>query len=480
MNSAAQRPASRPGRPAQPAGPPARARPPLPPGPYAVLGLARSGKAAALALRGRGEQVIGLDAGNPEGLDALTASGVEVHAGEEAPALPERARALLKSPGVPSRAPAVVDARRRGVPVLGELELGWRMLHNQFIAVTGTNGKTTTAELIGHIHREAGLPVTVAGNVGTALSSLAETIDERATVVCEASSFQLEDTEAFAPEAAVLVNLTPDHLDRHGTISAYAQAKANAFARQHEDDIAVLPSALLGAVHSAEGTAGGVAGIEALVSAGRARRVGFGTGSAAALRERDGELWWNDRHLLAARELRLRGRHNLENAMAAAAVCLARGVEQEAVLAGLRSFAGVSHRLEQVACSGGVTFVNDSKATNIASTLVALEAFPDAAGIHLILGGQGKGQDFTALRGAVAQSCRGVYLIGEDAQEIARALAGIAAPLHMCAELERALEAATHEARAGQVVLLSPACASFDQFRDFEARGERFRALVRG
>jgi UDP-N-acetylmuramoylalanine--D-glutamate ligase len=442
-----------------------------------VLGLARSGKAAALALRGRGEDVIGLDAGNPEGLDALTASGVEVHAGEEALALPERARALVRSPGVPARAPAVVDARRRGVPVLGELELGWRMLRNQFIAVTGTNGKTTTAELIGHIHREAGMPVAVAGNVGTALSSLAETIEQRATVVCEASSFQLEDTEAFAPEAAVLVNLTPDHLDRHGTISAYAQAKANAFARQHEDDIAVLPSALLA---SAEGPSGGVEGIEALLGAGRARRVGFGTGPAAALSERDGELWWNDRHLLAARELRLRGRHNLENAMAAAAVCLARGVDAEAVLAGLRSFAGVSHRLEQVACSGGVTFVNDSKATNIASTLVALEAFAEAAGIHLILGGQGKGQDFTALRGAVAQSCRGVYLIGEDAPEIARALAGIAVPLHMCAALERALQEATREARAGQVVLLSPACASFDQFSDFEARGERFRALVRG
>jgi UDP-N-acetylmuramoylalanine--D-glutamate ligase len=445
-----------------------------------VLGLARSGKAAALALVGRGEQVIGLDAGDPKGLDALAASGVEVRAGEEALALPRRVRTLVKSPGVPAGAPAVQDARRRGLPVLGELELGWRLLPNEFIAVTGTNGKTTTAELIGHIHREASLSAVVAGNVGTALSSLAGAIEQRATVVCEASSFQLEDTEAFAPEAAVLVNLTPDHLDRHGTIEAYALAKANAFTRQGEEDIAVLPSSLLAARASAGGPPHADDGIEALLSAGRARRVGFGTGPAAALSERDGALWWNDHHLLATRELRLRGRHNLENAMAAAAVCLARGVEPEAVLAGLRSFAGVRHRLEQVACRDGVMFVNDSKATNIASTLVALEAFADAAGIHLILGGQGKGQDFTALRDAVQQRCRGVYLIGEDAPQIARALAGIAVPVHACGELAPAFERATHEARAGQVVLLSPACASFDQFRDFEARGERFRELVRG
>jgi UDP-N-acetylmuramoylalanine--D-glutamate ligase len=452
-----------------------RPRPPLPPGPYVVVGLARSGRAAALALAERGEQVIGLDAGAPDGLEELAASGVEVHAGAQATALPPSARALVKSPGVPLQAPAIADAQRRGLPVLGELELGWRLLANQFIAVTGTNGKTTTAELIGHIHRAAGLAVAVAGNVGSAVSGLVGTIAEHATVVCEASSFQLEDTLAFAPEAAVLVNLTPDHLDRHRTLGAYVAAKANAFARQREDDVAVLPSSLLAGrgVNGAHEAA-------LLARAGSARRVDFGAGPDAALGEREGELLWNGRELLAARELRLRGRHNLENAMAAAAVCLARGVDAEPVLAGLRSFAGVSHRLEQVACSGGVTFVNDSKATNIASTLVALEAFAEAAGIHLILGGQGKGQDFTALRGAVAQSCRGVYLIGEDAPEIARALAGIAVPLHMCAALERALQEATREARAGQVVLLSPACASFDQFSDFEARGERFRALVRG
>jgi UDP-N-acetylmuramoylalanine--D-glutamate ligase len=449
----------------------ARARPPLPPGPYAVLGLARSGTAAARALRARGERVIGLDAGAPDGAQELAELGVELHTGERAAELPERARALIKSPGVPQRAPALVSARARGLPVLGELELGWRLLENEFIAVTGTNGKTTTAELIGHVHRQAGLPVVVAGNVGAAVSGFAGTVEARATIVCEASSFQLEDTLAFAPEAAVLINLSPDHLDRHESFDAYAQAKANAFARQREEDVAVLPSVLLSRQDEPA---------RSLREAGRARRVCFGSDAAAELRERHGELCWRARHLLDAHELRLRGRHNLENAVAAAAVCLARGVDAEAVRAGLRSFAGVPHRLEVLACRNEVMFVNDSKATNVASTLVALEAFSDRAGIHLILGGQGKGQDFAPLCAPVRRRCRAAYLIGEDADSIGRALAPSGVALHACGTLERATAAAAGAARAGEVVLLSPACASFDQFRDFEARGERFRELVSG
>jgi UDP-N-acetylmuramoylalanine--D-glutamate ligase len=417
--------------------------------------------------------VIGIDAGEPGRLGELSARGVELRTGEDALTLPAAARSVVKSPGVPQDAAVLAQARSRGLPVIGELELGWRLLANEFIAITGTNGKTTTAELVAHIHHEAGLPVAVAGNVGTALSSFAGEAQPDATVVCEASSFQLEDTVSFAPEAAVLVNLTPDHLDRHGTFAAYAGAKAQAFARQRREDIAVLPSALV------EGAPQPDAAV-AIVGAGNARRVGFGSDSGAELRERDGELWWRQQPLLSARELRLRGRHNLENAMAAAAVCLARGIEDEAVRAGLRSFRGVKHRLEQVASRDGVSFINDSKATNIASTLVALDALADSPGVHLILGGQGKGQDFAGLRDAVARRCRAVYLIGEDAPAIAEALAGTGVPLRACGELERALEAATKAAREGEVVLLSPASASFDQFRDFEARGERFRELVCG
>ena len=205
----------------------------------------------------------------------------------------------------------------------------------------------------------------------------------------------------------------------------------------------------------------------------------FGEGSGAALSLSAGELWWEERALLRVDELRLPGRHNVQNAMAAAAVCLARGIEADAVRAGLRSFAGVQHRLEEVASRDGVRWVNDSKATNVASTLVALDAFAPGT-IHLILGGQGKGQDFTALRGPVGTRCKAVYLIGEDAAEIAAALDGVQAPVRECGDLEHAVSAARATAQPGDVVLLSPACASFDQFADYEARGERFRELAGG
>jgi UDP-N-acetylmuramoylalanine--D-glutamate ligase len=456
-------------------------RPEIPAGPYLVVGLARSGAAAALALRERGEEVLGLDAGSPQGTAALSVAGVEIYLNDSSGvALLDRVGAVVKSPGVPAQSPVVLAARERGLPVLGELELAWRLLPNDFVAVTGTNGKTTTVELIGHIHREAGLPVAVAGNVGTALSSLIGSLDAAATVVCEASSFQLEDTLEFAPQAAVLLNIAPDHLDRHGTIEAYSAAKLEAFARQRAEDVAVLPRELVERLAWADAQADPIPG--------EARRVEFGWEPAASLFELDGELWWQGRGLIALSELRLRGRHNVENAMAAAAVCLARGIDAEAVRAGLRSFEGVAHRLEEVAELDGVLYVNDSKATNVASTLVALDAFAGRR-VHLILGGQGKGQSFAELREAVQRTCAGVYLIGEDAPAIAAALQNIGAQVCDCGELERALamavaatasdpEAIDLAGRSGPVVLLSPACASFDQFADFEARGARFRELV--
>jgi UDP-N-acetylmuramoylalanine--D-glutamate ligase len=459
-------------------------RPPIPPGPYLVVGLARSGIAAARALRARGETVIGLDASAPAAVGALRAEGVEVISEEDdGSQLLERVRAVVKSPGVPGEARVIAAARGRGLPVLGELELAWRLLENEFVAITGTNGKTTTVELVGHIHREAGVPVAVAGNVGTPLSSLVGELPASATVVCEASSFQLEDTSEFAPEAAVLLNVTPDHLDRHGTLEAYAAAKLETFARQRAEDVAVLPSDLDERITwSAHGGA----------IPGDARRVRFGWDSRAELFELDGELWWRDRQLIALAEMRLRGRHNVENAMAAAAVCLARGLAPPAVRAGLASFEGVAHRLEEVAVVDGVLYVNDSKATNVASTLVALDAFAGRP-IHLIAGGRGKGQDFARLREPVQRACAAVYLIGEHASTIAAALANVAPPVLECGGLERALAAARRGAtedpdalaagvaagERGPVVLLSPACASFDQFADFEARGARFCELVR-
>lgn len=447
-------------------------RPPLPRGPYLVVGLARSGASAARALDGRGEEVVGFDAGATTAtVAALRADGIVAHLGGGGVELLDGVGCVVKSPGVPSEAAVIAAALERGIPVIGELELAWRLLDQPFVAVTGTNGKTTTVELIGAIYREAGLAVEVAGNVGRALSGLVcEPPDPEATIVCEASSFQLEDTVAFAPDAAVLLNLTADHLDRHHSFERYRDAKLRIFANQDEAAIAVVPEELVDDSWRGPGIPA-----SALEIPGDADLVRFGVSERAALRLRAGVLGWRGQELLYAASLGARG--PIGNSMAAAAVTLSRGVPIDAVRAALQGFKGVAHRLEQVATLGGVLYVNDSKATNVASTLVALDAF-DAGGVLLILGGQGKGQDFTALRTAVAQSARHTYLIGEDADEITLALAGL--PLTDAGTLEHAVALAREAAAPGMVVLLSPACASFDQFADFEARGEAFRALVAG
>ncbi len=408
------------------------------------MGLARSGVAAARALAARGEQVVACDAGRPD-----APPDIDVRIATDGVALLDGARAVVKSPGVPREAAVIEAARSRGMPVLGELELGWRLLGgHEFIAVTGTNGKTTTVQLLGHIHREAGLAVEVAGNVGSALSGSVGQLVPGTVVVCEASSFQLEDAVDFAPEGAVLLNVQPDHLDRHGTFEDYVGAKLRVFARQGNEDVAVAP-----------------AGLDVDDLGGCARRVPFGPGGE--LDDRAGWLWWDEQPLVAYDEIRLRGAHNRANAAAAAAIALARGIAPDAVRAGLRSFAGVEHRLEEVATVGGVMYVNDSKATNVASTLVALASF--RAQVHLILGGVGKGQDFSALRGRAHR----VYLIGEAAAQLEHEVGG-----ERCGTLETAVGRARAAALPGDVVLLSPACASFDQFADYEARGLAFKALV--
>jgi UDP-N-acetylmuramoylalanine--D-glutamate ligase len=395
-----------------------RTRPPLPDGPFLVVGLARSGVAVARVLRERGVEVVGVDA-----REAPAIEGVPTHVGDGV-ALLEGVRTVVKSPGVPRSAPVAVAARERGIGVVGEMEIAWRLLPNRFVAVTGSNGKTTTVEMIGHVFRVAGEPVVVAGNVGTAVSSLVGEIAPDVTIVCEASSFQLEDADAFAPDVAVLLNIVPDHLDRHGTFGAYRDAKLKIFARQERGDIAISPA----------GTPvpGGAQGVTM--------------------------------PSLAMGDVGVRGEHNLRNA-------------EEAVRAALRTFRGVPHRLEEVAHADGVTWVNDSKATNVDAALTALASFE--GGVHLILGGQGKGQDFAPLRDAVRGRCRAVYVIGEDAPAIRAVLAtGDGPELVEAGTLDGAVAAARAAVRAGDTVLLSPACASFDQFRDFEARGDRFRELV--
>jgi UDP-N-acetylmuramoylalanine--D-glutamate ligase len=414
-------------------------RPPLPAGPYLVVGLARSGIGALRALRARGLEATGVDSGTPD----VDLEGV--HLGTDGVALLDGVEVLVKSPGVPQEAPVVDAARRRGIAVMGELELAWRLLDNPFVAVTGTNGKTTTVELLGHIF---GAGAVVAGNVGTALTTL--DVPRDTLVVAETSSFQLEDTVAFAPDVGALINLGSDHLDRHGSLDAYREAKLRVFAHQTSDQLAVMP--------------------DGLAAPGSGRRVRFGGADTADLRLREGALWWHGERLLDVDQIRLRGPHNVQNAMAAASVALSHGVDWDAVIAGLASFAGVPHRLEEIATRDGVLYVNDSKATNVESTLVALRAFP--SGVHLILGGRGKGQDFAPLRGPVA-ACASVHLIGEDAEPIREAVGG-----DVDGDLERAVDHARRLARPGEVVLLSPACASFDQYPDFEARGEHFRRIV--
>jgi UDP-N-acetylmuramoylalanine--D-glutamate ligase len=415
----------------------------------------------AVALRSLGAEVVGVDSGPVS--DArraeFAAAGVPVHSGTAGTELLRGIETVIKSPGVPAQAPVIAAAREAGVGVLGEFELGWRLVPNETIVVTGSNGKTTTVELIGHLHRTAGVPVVVAGNVGTALTSLfGSGLPEAAIVVAEVSSFQLEDTLRLAPDAGVLLNLAEDHLDRHGTFDAYKAAKLEVFARQPPGTVAVAPVDLAADV------------------GGQGERVLFGTGPDARVADHDGALWWDEEPLIRHDELRLRGAHNRENAMAAAAVVLARGMARDAVHEGLATFAGVKHRLEEVASHDGVLYVNDSKATNVASAIAGIESFD--GGLHLILGGSRKAGGYAALAGPVAERARAVYLIGETGPEIGAALAGAGVPLHDSGDLETAVAAARAAARPGEVVLLSPACASFDQYPDYEARGEHFRALV--
>jgi UDP-N-acetylmuramoylalanine--D-glutamate ligase len=447
--------------------PPRKPRPPLPGGPFLVVGLARSGVAAARLLAARGERVRGVDSGRPPGAAGLSGVGVEVLLDTDGVAQLDGMRTVVKSPGVPREASVIAAALERGIEVTGELELAWRAIPNRFVAVTGTNGKTTTVELLGHLYRTAGEPVAVAGNVGTPLASLADGVDADATVVCEASSFQLEDTSAFAPECALFLNLAPDHLDRHADLDSYLAAKLRIFANQGNDDVAV---------YNADDPA--LAGTDL---GGCARRVAFCHGAApdceVALAE--GTLFYRGEPLLGVEELGLFGEHNVANAMAAASAALSMGIDRDAVGEGLRSFAGVPHRLEQVAEIDGVRFVNDSKATNVASAVVGIGAF--AGGVRAILGGSEKEEPFAPLVEPLSERCVAAYLIGATADRLAAELSSVVAggvPLHRCIDLEDAVRRAAAAARPGEVVLLSPACASFDAFESFERRGDRFREIV--
>ncbi len=440
-------------------------RPPLPDGPFLVVGLARSGVAAAEALIARGERVYGTDRGSPADASRLAALGVELDLDGDGIHLLDGVSCLIKSPGVPQDAPVVAAARERGTEVIGELELGWRLSAGRFVAVTGTNGKTTVTEWLGQVFAEAGMPVAVAGNVGTPLASLAGELDPETTVVCECSSFQLEDSKAFAPEVAVLLNFSPDHLDRHGTLDAYLDAKLRIFASQPAGATAIWDAdepVLVGAEIP-----------------GSADRLRYGVECASgdcAVRLADGAIRDADGVLIERGDLALAGEHNVRNAMAVTAAALAAGVPRDAVARGLAGFAGVAHRLEPVAEIDGVAFVNDSKATNVAAARAAIVSFDD--GVHAIFGGSLKGERFGDLVPVVAGHCAACYLIGEAAEQLASDLAPAGVPLRRSGDLATAVSDAAAAAAPGETVLLAPACASFDAFADYEERGRRFREIV--
>jgi UDP-N-acetylmuramoylalanine--D-glutamate ligase len=379
-----------------------------------VYGLARSGRAAAARLEERGDDVTRVDRslGNEDDLAVLDGADV-----------------LVKSPGVPGERPLVEAARARGVPVWSELELGWRLLAPtgaHFVAVTGTNGKSTTTELLGAIFRAAGRDSVVAGNIGTPLTSVASA----GWVACEVSSFQLEDIHEFACDVAVLLNLEPDHIDRHGSFEAYRDAKLRIFDRAA---VAVVPRGF------------GIEGIE-----------------------------FSAEDELPAEPL-IRGAHNRENAAAATAAARATGVGDDAIAEALRTFPGIRHRLEPIGEVGGVRYVNDSKATNVAAALKGLAAYADEP-VHLILGGSLKGESFEPLADAIGPNVLSIHLIGEAAGEIAHVLGDRL--FDRDASLANAVSHAAELAGRGDVVLLSPACASYDQYDNFEQRGDEFRALV--
>jgi UDP-N-acetylmuramoylalanine--D-glutamate ligase len=405
-----------------------------------VIGLARSGQAAALALARHGVPTVAVD--RAEGLDVgrLGEAGVEVHLGTEEDRLLDGVDLLVKSPGVPGESPLPAAARARGIQIWSEVELGFRLLRNPFVGVTGTNGKTTTSELLGAIFRAANRPVAVAGNVGRPVTALDGALDDDSWIVCELSSFQLEDVHRFRPRVGVLLNIEPDHLDRHGTFDAYRDAKLRLFENQTEADVAVVPRSF-GAIP------------------GGAEHIEFDAADP-----------------LPAEPL-IPGAHNRENAAAATAAARAAGIDDDAIAEALRTFRGVEHRLELVAEIDGVRFVNDSKATNTTAARRGIEAYAGQP-LRLILGGSLKGESFVELAESLPASVRSIDLIGEATEQLAAALGRAGRLYRRSGDLATAVGAAAGAAEPGDVVLLSPACASFDQFHDYEERGEVFRRLV--
>ena len=455
-----------------------------------VVGLGKSGLAAALFLRDRGARVTVSDTRSATALakeiPTLLEAGIMVESGGHGLLTFRRQDLIVVSPGVPLETPEVTQAAALGTPVIGELELASRYLQGEVVAITGSNGKTTTTTLVGKIFADAGLKTLVGGNIGLPVVELVQAQEQEAKAdplrddkqkdgtvwsVLEVSSFQLETVVEFRPRIAVVLNITPDHLDRHKTFERYAAAKTKITGRQGPDDFLVLnaedkPTQMVAAHTRAQ--------IYWFSSVRRIKQGAFVHGESVFWVAQEGSA---AEPVLPLAEIPLRGSHNVENVLAA--VCAARlaGIASERIRASVAAFHAVEHRLEPVRTLGGVTFYNDSKATNVDATLKAVASF--AGGVHLILGGKDKDSDYTLLAPLLRERVAAVYTIGSAAEKIERELAGVV-KIVTSGELKSAVASAAAEAKSGEVVLLAPACSSFDQFENYEHRGRVFREVVNG
>ena len=437
-----------------------------------VVGLGRSGVASAFFLQEHGAKVIVSDSKSEAQLQgevsALLDRGISIETGQHGQRTFRDQDLIVVSPGVPSDQPQLQHARSLGIPVIGEVELAFRFLQGKVLAITGSNGKTTTTTLVGEILTKSGKKTLVGGNIGTPVISLAGQSTADSMVALEISSFQLESIQQFRPWIAAILNITSDHLDRHHTFQAYVDAKARIFENQQASDFAVLNAddptcvALKDKIKAS------------LLWFSRKQPVengAFVKGDQIVFRQNGQE-----QPVLIRSDIQLKGEHNLENVLAAVAMTMVAGCTPQQVREAVKEFRAVEHRLELVAAINGVTFYNDSKATNVDATVKALESFP--GNIHIILGGKDKGSDYTVLSPLLRERVKRVYLIGSAADKIASQVQA-SAELVRSGTLERAVRQAFDAAKAGDVVLLAPACASFDQFNSYEHRGRVFKELVK-
>src|SRR5881227_1610804 len=436
-----------------------------------VVGLGKSGVASALFMKNHGARVTVSDTQSGDELrneiPVLLDNGITVETGGHGDRTFQGQDLIVVSPGVPVDAPPLVQARSLGESVIGEIELAAQFLPGPIVAITGSNGKTTTTTLTGEILSAGGLPTLVGGNIGTPAISLAERAKPETVIVLEVSSFQLETIQTFRPTVAVVLNVTPDHLDRHRTFETYVDTKARIFENQHADDFAVLNADDPVCVELSGRTQAQVFWFS------RKKEVKQGAWVS------DDRILFRDsagqREIMLASEIPLKGAHNLENTLAAICAGALMKCAPERIRAAVRNFKAVEHRLEYVATVRGVEYYNDSKATNVDATIKALESFP--ANIHLILGGKDKGSDYTVLNDLLRQRVKRVYTIGAAAEKIESQVKDAAEIVH-AESVDNAVQRASANAQPGDVVLLAPACASFDQFRNYEHRGKVFKELV--